>query len=124
MATQGFLGGFELLVLVALIGLETEAYGVPIAHEIAASSGRDIAPSQVYGTLARLEQKGLVSSRLGEPIAKRGGRAKTYYTITVKGLKETRQARRTLTNLWQGVTQLQAGGMRARPDHLRSRRAC
>jgi PadR family transcriptional regulator PadR len=109
MAKREFLGGFELLVLLALIRLGDEAYGVPISEAIEESSGKEVAMGSVYITLERLEQKGFVSSRLGEPTAERGGRAKTYFRITAKGLREVRQARRTLMNLWQGVPQLQGG---------------
>jgi DNA-binding PadR family transcriptional regulator len=109
MAKREFLGGFELLVLLALIRLGEDAYGVPISEAIEDSSGRDVALGSVYLTLERLERNGLVSSRLGEPTAERGGRAKTYFRITAKGLREVRQARRTLLSLWKGVPQL-AGG--------------
>jgi PadR family transcriptional regulator PadR len=109
MAKREFLGGFELLVLLALIRLGDEAYGVPISEAIEESSGKEVAMGSVYITLERLEQKAFVSSRLGEPTAERGGRAKTYFRITAKGLREVRQARRTLMNLWQGVPQLQGG---------------
>ena len=109
MASREFLGGFELLVLLALIRLGDEAYGVPISQAIEESSGRDVALGSVYLTLDRLETKGFVSSKLGEPTAVRGGRAKTYFRITAKGLREVRQAQRTLITLWQGVPQLQGG---------------
>lgn len=109
MAKREFLGGFELLVLLALIRLGEDAYGVPISEAIEESSGREVAIGSVYITLDRLETKGLVTSRLGEPTAERGGRAKTYFHITAKGLKEVRQAQRTLTSLWKGVPQLQGG---------------
>jgi PadR family transcriptional regulator PadR len=109
MAKRGFLGGFELLVLIALIRLGDEAYGVPISDAIEESSGREVAIGSVYITLARLERNGLVSSKLGEATAERGGRAKTYFRITAKGLREVRRAQRTLTNLWQGVPQLRGG---------------
>jgi DNA-binding PadR family transcriptional regulator len=110
MAKRGFLGGFELLVLLALMRLEHEAYGVPIAEAIEKSSGRSVALGSVYITLERLERKGLVSSRLGEPTAERGGRAKTYFRITAKGLREVRQARQTLITLWEDIPRL-AGGV-------------
>jgi PadR family transcriptional regulator PadR len=109
MARREFLGGFELLVLLALIRLGDEAYGVPIAEAIEESSGRDVALGSVYLTLDRLEAKGLVSSKLGEPTAERGGRAKTYFRVTAGGLREARQAQRTLTTLWNGVPQLHGG---------------
>lgn len=104
-----FLGGFEFLVLLALIRLGDDAYGVPISEAIEESSGRDVAIGSVYVTLERLERKGLVSSRLGEPTAERGGRAKTYFKVTAKGLREVRNAQRTLVNLWKGVPKLEGG---------------
>jgi PadR family transcriptional regulator PadR len=109
MARQGFLGGFELLVLLALIRLGDEAYGVPISEAIEASSGRDVSLGSVYVTLGRLEEKGLVASKMGEPTAVRGGRAKTYFRVTAKGLREVREAQRMLTALWHGVPQLHGG---------------
>jgi PadR family transcriptional regulator PadR len=51
----------------------------------------------------------LVASRLGEPTAARGGRAKTYFRVTATGFQEVRQARRTLMGLWQGIPQLKGG---------------
>jgi PadR family transcriptional regulator PadR len=106
MAQQVVLGGVELLVLLALIRLGDEAYGVPISDEIEATLGRSVSVGSVYITLDRLERKGLVSSRLGEPTAERGGRAKTYFRPTAKGLREVRLSRRTLMRLWQGLPQL------------------
>jgi PadR family transcriptional regulator PadR len=107
MPQQVVLGGVELMVLLALIRLGDDAYGVPIADEIEASSGRSVSVGSVYITLGRLERKGLVSSRLGEPTAERGGRAKTYFRPTAKGLREVRLARRTLMRLWRGVPRLE-----------------
>ena len=107
MAQQVVLGGVELLVLLALIRLGDEAYGVPISDEIEATLGRSVSVGSVYITLDRLERKGLVSSRLGEPTAERGGRAKTYFRPTASGLREVRLARRTLMRLWQGMPQLE-----------------
>ena len=104
-----FLGGFELLVLLALIRLRDDAYGVPISEAIEESSGRAVSLGSVYITLDRLERKGLVSSRLGESTAERGGRAKTYFRITAKGIREVRQTQRTLVALWRGVPQLSGG---------------
>jgi PadR family transcriptional regulator len=60
-------------------------------------------------TLDRLEAKGLVTSRLGESTPERGGRAKTYFRITGKGVRAVRQAQRTLIRLWSGVPQLEGG---------------
>ena len=106
MARREFLGGFELLVLLALIRLGDDAYGVPISQTIEENSGREVALGSVYITLERLQNKGLVSSELGEPTAVRGGRAKTYFRITAKGLRQARHAQSTLVNLWRNVPQL------------------
>jgi DNA-binding PadR family transcriptional regulator len=106
MARREFLGGFELLVMLALIRLGDEAYGVPISEAIEHSSGRPVSVGSVYVTLNRLETKGLVASRLGEPTAERGGRAKTYFRVTARGLRGVQQAQRTLTALWTGVPPL------------------
>lgn len=109
MAKQDLVGGFELLVLLALIRLGEEAYGVPIADTIEAASGREVAAGSIYITLDRLEAKGMITSRLGESTPERGGRAKTYFRITGKGLRTVRRAQRTLIALWSGVPQLQGG---------------
>jgi PadR family transcriptional regulator, regulatory protein PadR len=78
MSRATYLGEFELMVLLALIRLGDEAYGVPISHEIEARSGREVALGSVYAALERLAEKGLVTSRLGDPTAERGGRAKRF----------------------------------------------
>ena len=109
MSRREFLGGFELLVLLVLIRFGDDAYGVPISEAIENSSGREVALGSVYITLERLENKGLVTSELREPTAVRGGRAKTYFRITAKGLRDVRHAQRTLIKLWRDVPQLHGG---------------
>ena len=107
MSHRELIGGLELLVLLALIRLGDEAYGVPIAETISVSSKRDVAIGSVYITLERLRVKGFVSTRLGEPTAARGGRAKTYFRITAKGLRAVRRTQSTLIDLWSGVPLLE-----------------
>jgi DNA-binding PadR family transcriptional regulator len=102
-----FLGGFELLVLLALIRIGEDAYGVPIAKAIEESSGRNVALGSVYVALERLEAKGFVRPERGEPTAVRGGRAKTFFRITARGLREVRNAQRTLVRLWTGIPQIE-----------------
>ena len=102
-------GGFELHVLLAVIRLGDKAYGVPISDTIEEASGREVAAGSIYVTLERLEAKGLVTSRRGESTPERGGRAKTYYQITGKGMRAVRQAQRTLVKLWTGVPRLEGG---------------
>ena len=107
MAKREFLGNFELVVMLALIRLGENAYGVPIAREIEARSGRRVSLGSIYATLERLEAKGLVSSKLGEPTSERGGRAKKYFRISGMGLREVRATQRMLMKSWQGLRQLE-----------------
>ena len=107
MPKRNYLGNFELIVMLALIRLGENAYGVPIAHEIEAKGGREVSLAGIYATLDRLETKGLVSSELGEPTRERGGRAKRYFQVTTRGLHEVRQTQQALKRLWQDLPQLQ-----------------
>jgi PadR family transcriptional regulator len=109
MGSRSNLGAFDLMILLALMRLGDAAYGVPIAREIEETSGRVVALATLYGTLTRLEKKGLVSSRLGEPTAERGGRAKKYFRVTARGLREVRDAQRVFTSLWTGIPKLEGG---------------
>jgi PadR family transcriptional regulator len=103
MSKDNLLNVYELLTLFSILRLGKEAYGVPISREIEAHSGRNVAVSGVYAALERLERKGLVTAEIGEATPQRGGRAKTYFRVTAKGLREATDARRTFVNLWQGV---------------------
>src|SRR5690242_14644699 len=109
MPRRSYLGEFELMVMLALIRLGDDAYGVTISREIEASSKREVAIGSVYAALERLERKGLVSSSLGEPTAERGGRAKRYFYVTKAGLGEVRKTRQVLMRLWKALPQLEGG---------------
>ena len=109
MPKRGYLGGFELMVMLALIRLGDEAYGVTISAELEKQTGREVLLGSVYATLERLGEKGLVSSSLANPTAERGGRAKRYFRITAKGLREVRGARQILTALWTDIPELKGG---------------
>ena len=106
MNRQAHLGDWELMVLLALMRLGEDAYGVPICWEIEQQTGREVAVGSVYAALERLEQKGFVHSQLGKPTAERGGRAKKYFRATDSGVGQVRQTQRALMNLWTGVPQL------------------
>jgi len=103
------LGSFELMVILVLIRLGDNAYGVPICEELEKRTGRDVAIGSVYAALERLQDKGFVTSELGEPTAERGGRAKKYFHVTARGLKEVRETQRSLVKLWNGLPELQGG---------------
>lgn len=109
MTRSTFLGEFEIMVLLALIRLGDDAYGVPVSREIEHCSRREVALGSVYAALERMEGKGLVTSRLGDPTAERGGRAKRYFRVTAQGLRAVRQTQQTLVRLWSGVPQLEGG---------------
>jgi PadR family transcriptional regulator len=104
--SRELLGNFELMVLLALIRLGDAAYGVPISQAIEEGTGREVLVGSVYAALERLERKGYALSEVGEPTPERGGRAKRYFRITAKGLRQVRETKRALTNLWQGVREL------------------
>src|SRR5271156_2902241 len=94
MAKRDYLGNFELIVMLSLMRVRENAYGVPISREIEGMTGREVALASVYATLERLQSKGLVSSELGEPTSERGGRAKKCFHVTAKGLRDVRETRR------------------------------
>ena len=97
------LGAFETLVLLALARLENEAYGVAIQHEIAQRTGRTPSFATVYTTLARLEAKHLISSRLGDPTPQRGGRRKKYFTVLPAGRRAVRASLRAIRTMTRGL---------------------
>ena len=97
------LGPFEELVLMALIRLGTNAYGVTIRQELAKRTGKDISVGAAYTTLERLERNGYVSSWMGEPTPERGGRAKRYFRIEAPGEKALRASHEVMRGMLPGV---------------------
>jgi PadR family transcriptional regulator PadR len=103
MAAGITLGEFEHMVLLAILRLGDEAYGVTIRSELTACTGRDASPGALYTTLDRLEDKGLISSRLGDPTPQRGGRAKRFFTVSGVGVAAVRESQRAYRNLLKGL---------------------
>jgi PadR family transcriptional regulator len=103
MSKGDHLGEFEQLVLWALVRLGANAYGVTIRQELEKRTGRNVSIGAVYTTLERLEDKGYVSSRLGEVTPERGGKAKRYFTITGAGAQALNDLREVLVSMWRGV---------------------
>ena len=95
------LGDMDHLVLLAILRLGRDAYGIPILDEVSARSGREISRATVYVALKRLEQKGLVTSRLGDSTPERGGRAKRFFKLKPSGLKALRESREMFLGLWR-----------------------
>ena len=103
------LGGFEELVLLSVAGLGGDGYGVTIQEQLETESGHDISVGAVYATLDRLERKGYVRSRVGDPSAVRGGRRKRLYRVTASGSSALREIDRIRTCL------LNAANLPSRP---------
>ena len=98
------LGDFEQMVLLGVLRLEHQdsSYGAAIRQEIHARSGRDVSINAVYTTLDRLESKGLLKSRVGDPTPERGGRRRKFYALRPAGLAALRQAYRAFTAMADG----------------------
>jgi PadR family transcriptional regulator, regulatory protein PadR len=102
MTHQG-LGEFEQLVLLAIVHLRGEAYGIPIVEEIERRTGREVARAAVYVTLRRLEGKGYVSSWIGASTPERGGKGRRYVRIEPSGLRALRESRQLADRMWGGL---------------------
>jgi len=103
MGTAQSLGEFEQLVLLALVRLADDGYGVSIHAEIVRRARRDVSVAAVYKTLERLEQKGLAISRLGESTAERGGRRKKHFRIQPAGRRALKQALASIRRMTDGL---------------------
>jgi DNA-binding PadR family transcriptional regulator len=104
--TRRLLTDFEIMILLAILRVGDEAYGVPIAREIETTTGRVVQLPAIYAALERLQGQQLIESRLGEATAQRGGRAKKYFSLTPAGIGSVRDTRKALTALWARLPQL------------------
>jgi PadR family transcriptional regulator PadR len=93
----------EQHLMLAIIALHPSAYGVSIQDHIKARTGREPSIGSVYASLDRLEEKGLVTSRQGEPTAARGGRRKLYFSITAPGQHALQQSLQAIRSLSHGL---------------------
>jgi PadR family transcriptional regulator, regulatory protein PadR len=100
------LGELEQLILLAILRLGDDAYGVTIRAELEDRAGRSIAPGALYTALDRLEDKGLVASQMGDPTPQRGGRAKRYVTVTAAGRRALKRAVQAYERLLDGLDDL------------------
>src|ERR1700731_3448564 len=96
MASREYLGEFEQIVLLALLRLQKNAYGVPIRQEIERRTKRSVSVGALYSTLDRLEAKGYVASWFAEPTEERGGRSKRYFRVEPLGLKAVKRSQHAL----------------------------
>src|SRR5580658_968207 len=103
MSTRDYLGEFEHVILLALLRLEDRAYGVTVRQEIEFRTKREVSIGAVYATLDRLEAKGYVKSRLGEPTPERGGRSKRFFRVTAQGRTAVTRTHHALSRLTEGL---------------------
>lgn len=97
------LGEFEQLVLLACLRLGDDAHTVAILDEIEERTGRTSSHAAVYVALRRLEEKGLVDSRMADPTPERGGKAKRHFRVRAAAMEPLREARDALMAMWAGV---------------------
>ena len=97
------LGDLEQVVLLAILQLGDDAYGVTIAAVLREKARRDLAMATIYTTLERLEAKGYLSSSLGEPTAERGGKRKRYFRVSAAGERALRESLTALHALTAGL---------------------
>ena len=101
-----YLGELEQIVLLAVLRLGDEAYAVPILEQIERQTGRKLARGALYTALDRLEAKGCLRSRMGEPRPERGGRARRYFSVTPSAVRALKESRLALMRLWRGLESL------------------
>jgi DNA-binding PadR family transcriptional regulator len=98
-----YLGEFEEIVLLLVAGLDGEAYGVGITHKLNEETDRSVRLNQVHAALHRLQEKGMVASRLGDPTPERGGRRKLLFTVTAFGYRNLQEIKALRTQLWSAM---------------------
>ncbi len=103
MPEREHLGEFEQIVLLAVISLDDNAYGVPVRRHIEERTGRSLSVGALYRTLDRLESKGYVRSWSSDPSPQRGGRSKRYFRVEPLGIRALNQSRQALAAMWHGV---------------------
>ena len=102
MAERATLGEFEHLVLATALRLE-RGYGAELIRDLEDRTGRDVRGGALYVTLDRLERKGYLTSRMGDPDPERGGRPKRFVEVTPEGLRALAEQREALLRVWEGL---------------------
>ena len=100
------LGEFEELVLLAVCILNGNAYGVSVKEEVEKHTNRSILLGAVHITLYRLQDKGLLKSKLGGNTEKRGDRRKRLFTVTEMGMRQLRTSQEIRQEMWKLIPQL------------------
>lgn len=98
---KGYLGEFEELVLLTIVNLDKNSYGVAIKDDIEERGKRTLSIGALYTTLTRLEEKGYVRSWMGDPTNERGGRRKRFFEVTHRGKVELHNMKSLRDELWK-----------------------
>ena len=98
---KGYIGEFEELVLLTIASLGEEAYGVSVKEDIEERADRSISIGALHSTITRLEEKGFIKSRLGDPTQERGGRAKRFFELTHEGKVALHHMKNLRDELWK-----------------------
>ena len=106
MSGEFFLGSFEQLVILAVVRLGDEAYGMTVRRELEERTNRTVSLGAVYATLDRLENKGCVKSNKGKAGAERQGRAKRFFRVTSSGRATLRKALECVERMSEGMPEL------------------
>ncbi len=101
--TTGYLGELEQMVLLAILQLDDQAFGTNVMDELEQRVERKVSRGALYVTLDRLEEKGMLVSRIGDPTPRRGGRPKRFLTVTPVGVSALRKSRTAWMRLWDGL---------------------
>ena len=97
------LGSFEQLVLLAILRVGRDAYGVTVQEEIERVTGRSVTAGALYRALDRLEERGLVASGTGAPTGERGGRRRRTLEVTREGARELSEALSAVSEMAEGL---------------------
>ncbi|MEQ8626210.1 PadR family transcriptional regulator [Ekhidna sp.] len=104
--SKDHIGELEELVLLLIVMLKEEAYGLAIRKALSEQANRSVTIGAVHGTVNRLESKGLVESSMGGATEERGGRRKRIFQITSAGKQALEKSRDVKVNLWQQIPEL------------------
>lgn len=96
-------GELEHLILLAIVRLGPDAYGMSILRELDERADRQVSRGALYLILERMVQKGYLDTRMGDPTSQRGGRAKRFFELTEAGEQALRVSGRSLLALWDGL---------------------
>lgn len=98
-----YLGEFQEIVMLAILVLDDNAYGVSIQKELKQRLNRECSRGALHTALTRLQEKGLIISQMGGASATRGGRRKRYYIVTNKGKVTLKEAKDSRDQMWQAI---------------------